>query len=65
MLINNAAIFEPFLIADATDEQIIGTLATNLGGAILCVRSAIPMLNRGGHILSVSSESVEIPFPIC
>ena len=63
VLINNAAIFEPYLIADATDEQIVGTLATNLGGAILCVRSAIPMLNRGGHILSVSSESVEMPFP--
>ncbi len=63
VLINNAAIFEPFLIEEATDEQILGTLATNLGGAILCTRSAIPMMNRGGHILSVSSESVELPFP--
>lgn len=63
VLINNAAVFEPFLIAEATDEQILGTLATNLGGAILCARSAIPMMGRGSHILSVSSESVELPFP--
>lgn len=31
VLINNAAIFEPFQIVDATDEQILNTLATNLG----------------------------------
>lgn len=61
-LINNAAVFEPFLIAEATDEQIVGTLATNLGGAILCARSAIPLMGRGGHILNVSSESVDLPF---
>jgi meso-butanediol dehydrogenase/(S,S)-butanediol dehydrogenase/diacetyl reductase len=59
VLINNAAIFEPFLIADATDEQILNTLAINLGGALLCSRSAIPMMGRGGHIINVSSESVE------
>ena len=59
VLINNAAVFEPFLIAEATDEQIMDTLAINLGGAILCSRAAIPMLGRGGHIINVSSESVE------
>jgi meso-butanediol dehydrogenase / (S,S)-butanediol dehydrogenase / diacetyl reductase len=59
VLINNAAVFEPFLVAEASDEQIVSTLAINLGGAILCSRSAIPMLGRGGHIINVSSESVE------
>jgi NAD(P)-dependent dehydrogenase (short-subunit alcohol dehydrogenase family) len=63
VLINNAAIFEPFLVTEATDEQILGTLATNLGGPILCARSAIPMMGRGGHIINVSSESIELPFP--
>jgi meso-butanediol dehydrogenase / (S,S)-butanediol dehydrogenase / diacetyl reductase len=63
VLINNAAIFEPFLIAEATDEQIMGTIATNLGGPILCSRSAIPLMGRGAHIINVSSESVELPFP--
>jgi len=63
VLINNAAIFEPFLVTEATDEQILGTLATNLGGPILCARSAIPMMGPGGHIINVSSESIELPFP--
>lgn len=63
VLINNAAIFEPYLIADATDEQIMGTIATNLAGPMLCVRSAIPLMQRGSHIINVSSESVELPFP--
>jgi NAD(P)-dependent dehydrogenase (short-subunit alcohol dehydrogenase family) len=59
VLINNAAIYEPFLIEDASDDQIMNTLATNLGGAILCTRSAIPLMSRGSHIINVSSESVE------
>jgi meso-butanediol dehydrogenase/(S,S)-butanediol dehydrogenase/diacetyl reductase len=59
VLINNAAVYEPFLVAEATDAQIMNTLATNLGGAILCSRSAIPMMGRGSHIINVSSESVE------
>src|SRR4051812_20969300 len=59
VLINNAAVFEPFTIAEASDEQIMHTLAINLGGAILCVRSAIPLMGRGSHIINVSSESVE------
>ena len=62
-LINNAAVFKPFLVEEASDEQIIGTVLTNLAGPILCARSAIPMLNRGGHIISLSSESVEEVFP--
>lgn len=62
VLINNAAIFEPFQIVDATDEQILNTLATNLGGPMLCARSAIPLMKRDGHIINVSSESVDMPF---
>jgi meso-butanediol dehydrogenase/(S,S)-butanediol dehydrogenase/diacetyl reductase len=63
VLINNAAIFEPFLVVDATDEQIMNTIATNLCGAILCARAAIPMMSRGAHIINVSSESIDMPFP--
>jgi meso-butanediol dehydrogenase/(S,S)-butanediol dehydrogenase/diacetyl reductase len=59
VLINNAAVYEPFLIAEATDEQILNTLAINLGGAVLCSRAAIPLMGRGGHIINVSSEAVE------
>jgi NAD(P)-dependent dehydrogenase (short-subunit alcohol dehydrogenase family) len=63
VLINNAAVFEPFLVAEATDDQIMQALTINLGGAIFCARAAIPMMQRGSHIINVSSESVELGFP--
>jgi len=63
VLINNAAVFEPFLIAEATDDQIVNTVNTNLTGAMLCVRSAIPLMQAGSHIINVSSESVGMRFP--
>ena len=63
VLINNAAVFEPFLIENATDEQILNTIATNLGGPMLCARAAIPMMKSGGYIINVSSESVAMNFP--
>jgi meso-butanediol dehydrogenase / (S,S)-butanediol dehydrogenase / diacetyl reductase len=63
VLINNAAVYEPFLVAEATDEQILKIIATNLTGPILCARSAIPLMHAGGHIINLSSESVALPFP--
>lgn len=63
VLINNAAVFEPFLIEEASDEQIFSGINANLAGPILCARSAIPLLRAGGHIINLSSESVEIPLP--
>jgi meso-butanediol dehydrogenase/(S,S)-butanediol dehydrogenase/diacetyl reductase len=63
-LINNAAVFEPFLIAEASDAQIVNTVNTNLVGAMLCARAAIPLMGRGSHILNVTSESVGMNFPM-
>jgi NAD(P)-dependent dehydrogenase (short-subunit alcohol dehydrogenase family) len=63
VLINNAAIFQPFLIEEATDDQIMAGVLANLAGPMLCSRSAIPMMEAGGHIINVSSESVTVPFP--
>lgn len=63
VLINNAAIFQPFQIANATDEQIMGIVTTNLAGPMLCSRSAIPLMGPGGYIINVTSESTELPFP--
>ena len=62
-LINNAAIFQPFLLEEASDEQVLGSVLTNLAGPILCARAAIPMLSPGGHIINLSSESVEDAHP--
>jgi meso-butanediol dehydrogenase/(S,S)-butanediol dehydrogenase/diacetyl reductase len=62
VLINNAAVYEPFTIAEARDDQISTILNTNLAGPIFCCRSAIPMLERGGLIINIGSESVDLPF---
>jgi NAD(P)-dependent dehydrogenase (short-subunit alcohol dehydrogenase family) len=63
VLINNAALYEPFLIAEASDAQLLDIVATNLTGPMLCARAAIPMMGRGGQIINVSSESVGMVFP--
>lgn len=62
VLINNAAVYEPFDVVDATDEQILQSITINLAGPIFCTRSAVPMMGNGGHIIYVSSESIELPF---
>jgi meso-butanediol dehydrogenase / (S,S)-butanediol dehydrogenase / diacetyl reductase len=64
VLINNAAVYEPFLIAEASDAQILDPILINFAGPILTARAAIPMMERGGHIINVSSESVEYNFPM-
>ena len=64
VLINNAAVYEPFEIAEATDEQILQPIMTNYVGPLFCCRAAIPMMERGSHIINVSSESVEFNFPM-
>ena len=62
VLINNAAIYEPFTVAEARDEQILGILNTNLAGPIFCARAAIAMMKPGACIINVGSESVDLPF---
>lgn len=64
VLINNAAIYEPFTIAEATDAQVTDPLMINLAGPIYCARAAIPMMRAGGHIINVTSESVTLPIPM-
>lgn len=64
VLINNAAIYEPFMVADARDDQIMTAMMTNFAGPIFSSRSAIPMMEKGGHIINVSSESVTLTFPM-
>ncbi len=64
VLINNAAIYEPFFVADGTDEQILGIMNTNFAGPIFTSRAAIPMMDKGGTIINVTSESVALEFPM-
>jgi NAD(P)-dependent dehydrogenase (short-subunit alcohol dehydrogenase family) len=62
-LINNAGVFRPSLVEEASDDLILDTITSNLAGTVLCARSAIPLLRRGGHIINVSSESVATELP--
>lgn len=62
VLINNAAVYQPVEIVDATDDQIISMISTNLAGPIFCCRSAVPIMERGATIINVSSESVALPY---
>lgn len=64
VLINNAAVYEPFTVAEATDRQILSIVHTNFAGPIFTCRAAIPMMERGGTILNVTSESVGLEFPM-
>lgn len=64
VLINNAAIFEPFTLAEVRDDQILAQLMTNLAGPIFCSREALPLLRGGGHIINISSESVAVQMPM-
>ena len=60
VLINNAGIFAPFFLAEASDAQIAATLNTNLAGPMYCSRAALKMMERGGHVLCIGSETVAV-----
>jgi NAD(P)-dependent dehydrogenase (short-subunit alcohol dehydrogenase family) len=64
VLINNAGIFEPFTLAEASDAQVMGALTTNLAGPIFCARAALPLFGEAGHIINVTSESVQVKMPM-
>jgi meso-butanediol dehydrogenase/(S,S)-butanediol dehydrogenase/diacetyl reductase len=64
VLINNAAIYEPFTLGEVRDDQIAASLMTNVAGPIHCAREALPLLRGGGHIINVSSESVALKMPM-
>ena len=65
ILINNAVMCLLNPITSVPDEDVRCEVETNLIAPIFTSREAVPfMLARGGgHIINVSSESVEIPFP--
>jgi meso-butanediol dehydrogenase/(S,S)-butanediol dehydrogenase/diacetyl reductase len=64
VLINNAGIFEPFTLAEASDAQVLGALNTNFAGPIFCARAALPLFGGSGHIINVTSESVHVRMPM-
>jgi meso-butanediol dehydrogenase/(S,S)-butanediol dehydrogenase/diacetyl reductase len=64
ILVNNAAIVQPFPLEEAADGAIEALVKVNLLGPIRCTRAAIPHVRRSqGQIVFISSESVRMPFP--
>jgi meso-butanediol dehydrogenase/(S,S)-butanediol dehydrogenase/diacetyl reductase len=63
VLINNAAAVDHFEMAEATDDQVVDAITTNLTGPVLCSRAAIALIAPGGHILNVSSGAADQAFP--
>jgi NAD(P)-dependent dehydrogenase (short-subunit alcohol dehydrogenase family) len=64
-LVNNAAIFHPFEIEQVSDELVDQHIDINLRGIVWLVRAAVPHLRKSrGQIVSISSESVNTPFPM-
>lgn len=61
VLVNNAAVYEPFMIEDATEEQVTATLDTNLKGTIQVTLAALPLLGKGSHVVNISSRTVVAP----
>ncbi|MEZ5708078.1 MAG: SDR family oxidoreductase [Blastomonas sp.] len=64
-IVNNAAIFEPFLMEKATDEIVHRHVDINIKGVVWLIREAIPHLKASkGQIVSITSESVRMPYPM-
>jgi NAD(P)-dependent dehydrogenase (short-subunit alcohol dehydrogenase family) len=65
IVINNAAMFHPFAFEAGGDEMIRNHVELNLLGVAWMIRAAIPHLKATqGQIVSISSESVHMPFPM-
>ena len=63
VLINNAATIDYSLLGEASDEHIYQVVNTNLLGNLFCGRAAINAMGYGGHIINISSESMEEYYP--
>lgn len=63
VLINNAAFVQRIMVEEAGDDTIFNTIATNTIGPVYCSREAIPLLNRGGYIVNISSGAVDHNYP--
>jgi meso-butanediol dehydrogenase / (S,S)-butanediol dehydrogenase / diacetyl reductase len=64
VLINNAGVYWPFTLAEATDKLVQDLTAINISGTIFCAREALPLLRGGGHIVNVTSESSVLKTPM-
>ncbi len=64
VLINNAAVYTPFELADARDGDILAQVTTNIAGPVFVAREALKAMAAGGHLINVTSESIELAIPM-
>jgi NAD(P)-dependent dehydrogenase (short-subunit alcohol dehydrogenase family) len=64
VLINNAGIYSPFTLAEASDQLVQDLVNINMVGPIFCSREALPLFQGDGHIINVTSESSVIKTPM-
>ncbi len=64
VLINNAGIYWPFTLAEATDELVENLTGININGTIFCAREALPLFQGDGQIVNVTSESAVLKTPM-
>lgn len=64
VLINNAAVYVPFTLEDAGDADILAQITTNVAGPVFVAREAVKSMPAGGHIINVTSESVDLSIPM-
>lgn len=64
VLINNAGVYWPFTLAEATDELVQNIVGINLAGPVYCAREALPLLRDGGMVVNVTSESSVLKTPM-
>lgn len=57
VLINNAGVYVPHFLRDATNAQIASMIDTNFAGPALCTRAALPLMARGSHIINIGSKT--------
>ena len=64
VLINNAGIYWPFTLAEATDQLVQDLVGININGTIFCAREALPLFQGDGHVINVTSESSVLKTPM-
>ena len=64
VLINNAGIYWPFTVPEATDKLVEDITSININGTIFCAREALPLFQGDGQIINVTSESAVLKTPM-
>lgn len=64
VLVNNAGVYWPFELGEATDELVERLTSININGTIFCAREALPLFQGDGLIVNVTSESSVLKTPM-